>query len=107
LEAWLALRGREDGPVFTRLDHARQGAGERLTGNAIWVRVKRAVARIGLDPQQYGPHSLRAGLITAAGQAGVSHLVIARQSGHKSLDCLQRYFRPDLFGANAAGMVGL
>jgi integrase len=107
LRAWLSRRGRcQEGPVFTRLDNPRPLRG--LTGNAILHIVKQAVARIGLDARQYGAHSLRAGLITACGERGVSPLVIAAQSGHRSLDSLQRYFRPvDAFRSNACASLGL
>ena len=106
LRAWLDRRAPGNGALFTRLDHP--GLLESLSMNAVWKIVKRAVARIGLDPDEYGPHSLRAGLITAAGQAGVSHLVIAKHSGHRSLDSLQRYFRPlHLFEANVCHGIGL
>lgn len=106
LESWIKIRGEFPGPLFTRLDIASSPLG-RLSVNAIWKIVKRAIAGIGLDPRFYGPHSLRAGLITEAGIAGVNHLTIALASGHKSLDSLKRYFRPQNFKACAASFVGL
>ena len=108
LRAWLRWRGEESGPVFTRLDHPKMRPHESLSGNTILKIVKYAIASIGVDAEQYGPHSLRAGLITEAGQRGVSPLVIASQSGHRSLDSLQRYFRPtDAFRSNACAALGL
>lgn len=108
LDDWLRVRGRAEGPLFSRLDTRARLGPKRLSRNAIWQNVKEAVARIGLDPRRYGPHSLRAGLITAAGQAGCSHLIIAATSGHRSFACLQRYFRPaDPFTANACSALGL
>ncbi len=107
LERWLTWRGRERGALFTRLDNVRP-RNAHLSKNAIANIVKRAIARAGLDASRFCTHSLRAGLITEAGQRGVSHLVIAAQSGHRSLDSLQRYFRPlDLFRANACTGLGL
>ena len=107
LEAWLRVRGREYGPLYTRLDSARNGLLQPLSANAFSEVVKEAAHMV--DPGgRYSSHSLRSGLITEAGIRQVSHLVIQRQSGHKSLDSLARYFRPvDVFAANAAGMVGL
>lgn len=108
VEAWLALRGREPGPLFTRLDSASTGKLNRLSPNAIWKIVKRAIGAAGIDPREYGPHSLRSGIITAAAIAGVSALVVANHVGHTSLDSTNRYFRPtDLFRANPAGLIGL
>lgn len=106
-EAWLRERGREPGPLFIRLDHTR-GRLLPITGDRVWQIVKAAAERIKLDPENYGPHSLRAGFITAAGTAGVGHLLIASQSGHRSLDSLQRYFRPiEAFRTNACTTLGL
>ena len=108
LHAWLNIRGTESGPLFTRLDPARDHDLQGLSLNGIARVVKAAVARIGLDPTLYGPHSLRAGFITEAGQHNVGPLVIAAQTGHRSLDSLQRYFRPvDAFRVNACAALGL
>jgi integrase len=107
LEAWLRIRGDQAGPLFTRLDSGRSSDVEPLSKNAIGRIVTAAIAGSGLDGR-YGPHSLRAGMITEAGLAGVSALVIAEQSGHQSLNSLKGYFRPaNLFRANASGMIGL
>ena len=108
LSAWLECRGLASGKLFTRLDSARPSWVSGLSLNAVGEIVKSAVAKSGLDDADYGTHSLRAGLITEAGLAGVSHLAIAAQSGHRSLDSLQRYFRPlNLFKANVCAAIGL
>ena len=108
LEAWLKIRGRGDGPLFTRLDKASSPAVDPLSSNAIGKIVKSAIAGAGIDARQYGPHSLRSGFITEAGIAGASTLVIAAHVGHKSLESTARYFRPaSLFRANCAGLLGL
>jgi integrase len=111
LKAWLAVRGDDPGPLFTRFGH-RQGSGklsyERLWPKKVSQIVKAGVKSIGLDPRKYGGHSLRAGLVTAALESGCSQLVVAAQSGHKSLSSLQKYFRrADVFRANCSGMIGL
>lgn len=104
LQAWLQVRGDAPGPLFTR----RAGHLTRFGRFGIWDLVKKLLRRIGEDPQEYGSHSLRAGFITAAGEAGCNHLLIAAQSGHRSLRCLQRYFRrTDLFRSNACSALGL
>ena len=106
LYAWTALRGPENGPLFTRLDTG--SVNQRLSLQAIWNIVKKSISKIGVDGTRYGPHSLRAGLITEAGLAGVNPLVIAEQSGHRSLESLRRYYRPvNQFTVNAAALIGL
>ena len=93
---------RETGPVFTNYK------GNRLSGQWVWKIVKKAVERIGLDPEQFGGHSLRAGLATSAAKAGASERSIMKQTGHRSLPMVRRYIRDgELFDQNAAAMVGL
>jgi integrase len=71
-------------------------------------RAKRAAAAAGLDPARYAGHSLRAGLATAAAQAGVSERVIMQQTGHRSVAMVRRYIRDgSLFRDNAAAAVGV
>lgn len=107
LEAWLKHRGRQPGALFCRLNNGRRDI-QPLGLNAIGKIVKAAVAGAGIDPREYGPHSLRSGFITEAGIAGASTLVIAAHVGHQCLDSTARYFRPgSLFRANCAALVGL
>jgi site-specific recombinase XerD len=106
LEAWLDVRGCAPGPLFPRLDWRHRG--QPLDGECIWRVIKTCVKRIGLDPAAFGAHSLRAGFVTAAGESGASLLVIAAQTGHRSLSVLQRYFRrTELFRSKACTSLGL
>ena len=105
LEAWLKWRGDAPGPLFT---HVRGPAGRGLRPEAIERMMKRCVERIGLDPRNFAGHSLRAGFITEAGEAGIGELLIASQSGHRSMEVLRRYFRrSELFKANPCHQIGL
>lgn len=96
------LGDTDDGPVFLNR------WGNRLSGKWVWKIVKNAVERVGMDPEQFGGHSLRAGLATSAAKAGVSERAIMRQTGHKSVAMLRRYIRDgEIFTENAAARVGL
>jgi integrase len=108
-EDWIDVRGSRPGFVFTRLDNGSKKPLERLTGNAVLVAVKKAARLAGLDARYpYGAHSLRAGFVTECGQKGIPHLVIAKQTGHRSMESLQRYFRPtDLWRSNACALLEL
>jgi integrase len=56
---------------------------------------------IGLDPESYGVHSLRAGCATAAAAAGAGEIAIMQRTGHKSLAVVKRYIRhADVFGVD-------
>jgi integrase len=81
LENWIRLRGLEDGLLFC------------VQNKWPWVVIKRAAKAAGLDPAQFGSHSLRAGMITALDEADVSIPVIMARSGHKSYDMVARYVR--------------
>jgi site-specific recombinase XerD len=64
--------------------------------------VKKYAARVGLDPATYAGHSLRAGFLTSAAEAGASVFKLAEVSRHKSLDTLRGYVRrADLFKEHA------
>jgi len=80
----------------------------RLSAASANRAVQRAVLRAGYDPKPYSAHSLRAGLATAAAEAGVSERAIMTQTGHRSLVVARRYIRSGaLFRDNPAAQVGL
>lgn len=105
---WLEVSGIDEGAVFRPVNRHGQMADRRLGDRAVAEVVKRCAERAGLDPRQYAGHSLRAGLITAAAEAGVAERDIMRQSRHKSIPVMRRYIREaTVWQANAAAAVGL
>jgi integrase len=100
---WLARSAITQGAVFcpvTRYGHPQP---VRLSGDAVSEVIRERVAAIGIDPEGYSGHSLRAGFATSAAQAGVSTLKIRTQTGHASDAMLSRYIRDgELFVGNAA-----
>jgi integrase len=106
LNDWIERRGSWPGPLFPR---SRGKPRERPMGaERFCLIVQACVNRIGLAWRNFGGHSLRAGFITEAGEAGVSDLLIASQSGHADMDCLRRYFRRrDVFRTNPAASLDL
>src|SRR5262249_44719583 len=98
LVAWLAVRGRQPGPLFTSCDRAGKGSG-RLTGSAVYMIVRRLGIQAGLG--QVRPHGLRHAAITAAlDLTGGDVRAVQRFSRHRDLRTLQRYddSRRDLGG---------
>jgi site-specific recombinase XerD len=106
-QAWQEAAGITDGLAFRSLTrHSKLGAS--LSDRAVAEIIKRRAKAAGLEYNDFSGHSLRAGLATAAAQAGVSERVIAKQTGHKSLPVLRGYIREgSLFTENAAAKVGL
>lgn len=106
LKEWLLVSGIAEGALFrpiTRHGHIESTA---LSTQAVAVIVKERASAIGLDASRFSGHSLRAGLVTSAAQAGVSSWKIKQQTGHKSDAMLQRYIRDSqIFIDNAAGAV--
>ena len=70
--------------------------------------MKRCAGAAGLDAAMFSGHSLRAGLITSAAEAGVADRDIQRHSRHTSAYMMRRYIRDaQIFEGNAAAAVGL
>ena len=90
LREWLYLRGRTPGPLFPG---GANSATSRLSGRSIGIAVKRGLRLVGIDPTNYGAHSLRAGMITAAALDGMPESLIMQRSGHRSLQTLAKYVR--------------
>lgn len=97
LRKWLAFRGDWDGPLFVRFTPRNQAMTHRgisRTGDRVYEVVKRSLEEIGVDPTNFGAHSLRAGMITAAAEAGATELSIMMRTGHRQSASLRQYIRP-------------
>lgn len=103
LMRWLNAAGIAAGPIFRPVDRHGNVGGARLSGEAVCIVVRERVAAAGIDAAGYSGHSLRAGFVTSAAQAGVPTLKIRQQTGHTSDAMLARYVRDsELFVRNAA-----
>ena len=119
LDAWRAYRDqahdldglaaesiRRERPLFCAVTKAGHPTGVILSDKAVARLVKRAAERAGLDPEHYSGHSLRAGLATAAGDAGAALPDLMRQTRHKSTQVALAYLRPaDLWRNNVTERV--
>jgi len=104
LDAWQAISGITEGPIFRPFGRHGHIHPARLSGEAVSLIIRERVAAAGLDQTQYSCHSLRAGLATSAAQAGVPTWRIRSQTRHASDAMLGRYIRAgELFAGNAAG----
>jgi integrase len=93
LRAWLRFRGEWAGPLFCRVQTGDVVKQKPISGEAVNELVKRAVESIGLNPERYGTHSLRAGAITASARLGRSDQEIMEFSGHETAKVMRMYVR--------------
>jgi integrase len=116
LVAWLAHRrgahdcggGGSDAeqPLFCAVTKGGTVTGTKLSDKAVVRLVKQAAGAAGLDPDGFSGHSLRAGLATAAGDAGAGLPELMRQTRHKSTAVALGYLRPaELWTNNVSARV--
>ena len=107
LREWLIVRGNQPGPLFQRISNGRPN-GRRLNPNRVSLVLKGQIAKLGLDPASFGAHSMRSGFVTEALEAGADPLLVARQTGHRSLATLKIYYRSrNPFAGNACARLDL
>jgi site-specific recombinase XerD len=93
LLAWLIAAGIEDGPLFRRMHrggHVTEGA---ISPRTIAVVVKKYAALAGLDPDNFGGHSLRSGFATSAAANGATLFRLMDQTRHRSVETVRAYVR--------------
>jgi integrase len=102
LQAWLAAATINEGPLFRPVSEGGTVGPAPLGADGFVRALKRRADAAGLDPTTFAGHSLRAGFLTSAAEAGADALKMAEVSRHKSLDTLRRYVRrANLFKAHA------
>lgn len=93
LHAWLGVSGIDRGPVLRGLTKKQLPRANGMNAASINRIVKTAVARIGLNPDLYSGHSMRAGFVTSARQVGVPDHLIMATTRHASANTLMTYTR--------------
>jgi site-specific recombinase XerD len=104
LAAWLTHRcgardlagaaSDADRPLFCAVGKSGRVSGTGLSDKAVVRLVKQAAGDAGLDAATFAGHSLRAGLATAAGDAGAGLADLMRQTRHRSTAVALGYLRP-------------
>ena len=89
IEAWLHLRGRQLGPLFTRIGKAGKVSLKRLSAQAVYYILKCRQKEAGLA--SFSPHDLRRTTITDMLEADVDVLTVSAIAGHASADTTRRY----------------
>jgi integrase len=108
LRRWLDMAGIDHGPVFRAISPSGVVLPRRLGDRAVSRIVKAAAERIGLSPEEFSGHSLRAGFVTQGYREGIPEADIMRQSGHRSRTVMSKYRREgERFRLNYSGKIGL
>jgi integrase/recombinase XerC len=106
LRAWVALRGKEPGPLFLQLGKGgRVLAGRRLSGDGVHKILETMGEKLGGIIR---PHGLRHAAITAALDETNGNVRAAREFfGHASIEVLMRYddHRKDVGGEVASKVI--
>jgi integrase len=105
MREWLKAAEIKEGPVFRSFSLRRELTTSRIDGQDIANLVKRVASDARLDGD-FSAHSLRAGFVTSAAEAGVTLENISRTTRHKSLAVLAGYIRHvDLFEDSALSAI--
>jgi site-specific recombinase XerD len=74
---WIAAANLYEGAVFRPIGKSGRLINARLTDRSVAKIIKVHAARVGLEPSQFSPHSLRAGFVTSAAARGASIFKLA------------------------------
>lgn len=89
IEAWLQTRGRQLGPLFTRISKGGKVSLKRLSPQAVYYILKSRQKQAGVA--SFSPHDLRRTTITDMLEADIDVLTVSAIAGHASADTTRRY----------------
>lgn len=101
LDRWLEKSGIESGPLFRGV-HRGGRLHPTMEGQTVYRMIKRLAKKAGLDPKDFGAHSLRSGFITQAAREGISLPEAMAVSGHRTLAVAWGYYRTGNILENSA-----
>lgn len=93
LDTWLSAAAISEGPVFRSVNRGGRVSAVALSDHAVAGIVKRHAAAAGLDPALFSGHSLRAGFVTSALEAGADLLKVMDVTRHREVKTLKAYDR--------------
>ena len=93
LNDWLEAAYIKEGPLFCSVLKDGSLRNRALTCKSIAQIVKKYAELSGLNAADFSGHSLRAGFLTSAAEAGATVFKMAEVSRHKSIETLRGYVR--------------
>jgi integrase len=103
VEAWLEASGIEDGALIRRIHRSGSVDPRGLSPDGVAQIVKAAAKSLGLNPREFGGHSLRRGFVTSAAKKGKPLDAIMNQTGHKNYKIVMGYIDESTRVERAAG----
>lgn len=91
LDAWLAVRGEEPGPLFVSIRKGGRVTADRMTPQAIFYLLRRRGDQAGV--KRFSPHDLRRSFVSELLDAGADISAVAALAGHASVTTTARYDR--------------
>jgi site-specific recombinase XerD len=88
---WAHHAGITDGPALRAVDRHGNLSDRPLTGHAVALIIKRHMARLGYNIDDFAGHSLRRGMATTAARNGAAERTIMRTTGHTATATLRSY----------------
>lgn len=102
LQQYLQAAAIQTGPLFRPMTKKDTLRPQGLSDKAVALIIKRYAMAAGLNADHYAGHSLRAGFITSAAEAGANLFKIMDVSRHKNVQTVKQYVRQaDLFKDHA------
>jgi len=107
VKAWISASGIVDGGLFRGVHRSGLLKATPMCADTVALIVKSAVESIGLDVAAFSGHSLRAGAVTNMLAGGASDAAVMAVTGHRNVQSVARYNRPELFGGQSTKRMGL
>ena len=92
LREWLERADIKKGPIFRAIDRWEAVEEKALTPQSINLIVKRRCAMVGVEPEAFSAHGLRAGYLTEAARQGIGLPEAMQQSQHRSVQQAASYY---------------
>ncbi|HBM89336.1 MAG TPA: integrase [Rhodobiaceae bacterium] len=90
---WLISLGRTDGPLFPSITRSGLIREAGITARSLSRIIAMRASDAGINTTGLSSHSLRAGYVTEALWAGMDPALVARQTGHSTVEMVMRYLR--------------
>ena len=90
---WLSAAGITAGPIFRRIWKNDRVADRALTAEVVADLVKQYASLAGFNAALFAGHSLRAGFLTSAAEAGADVFRMMDVSRHKKVETIRTYVR--------------